>query len=259
MSDKKVVDLEERIPTLKEQRKQRANHRLILYLSVFFLLIASVVYFQSPLSNIQNVEVINNDYVADDWIITETHFLDASFWGYDDRSAEEQLLSHPQLAEVKFSRRFPNTIVVDVDEYNRVAYTYEDGGLSTILETGERMVIDKNGETYPTDAPLLVNFDEHDIQKEMALELTELAPELSVRMSEVHLRPTESDEKRIHVYMNDGFEVHSTVNDFSERLDAYPSIVKQLDPEVEGIIHMRMNPYFEPFTTEEDNEGERQE
>ncbi|UTR15185.1 Miff domain-containing protein [Salipaludibacillus sp. LMS25] len=36
MKEKKVIKIEERIPKLKERRKQRSNRRLIMYVSVFF-------------------------------------------------------------------------------------------------------------------------------------------------------------------------------------------------------------------------------
>ncbi|WP_052363785.1 hypothetical protein [Geomicrobium sp. JCM 19037] len=55
--DQKVISVQDRIPALKEQRKKRANRRLILYVSIFFILIAAVVYFQSPLSHIQTIQV----------------------------------------------------------------------------------------------------------------------------------------------------------------------------------------------------------
>ncbi|MCD8509650.1 MAG: hypothetical protein LRY73_07065 [Bacillus sp. (in: Bacteria)] len=38
MDHKKIIEIEERIPTLKERRKQRANRRLIVYISMFFFI-----------------------------------------------------------------------------------------------------------------------------------------------------------------------------------------------------------------------------
>ncbi|MCD8500622.1 MAG: hypothetical protein LRY71_01750 [Bacillaceae bacterium] len=41
MDKQKIVSLEDRIPKLKQQRKQRANRRLIIYLSTFFFAIVN--------------------------------------------------------------------------------------------------------------------------------------------------------------------------------------------------------------------------
>src|SRR5699024_5011527 len=61
--EKKVISIEDRIPKLKEERKKKANRRLIFYLTIFFILIACVVYLQSPYSNVKEITVTGNDVV----------------------------------------------------------------------------------------------------------------------------------------------------------------------------------------------------
>src|SRR5690625_7485112 len=69
MSEKNVVSIEDRIPKLKQERKKKANRRLIFYLSIFFLLVSLVVYLQSPLSNVKTINVTGNNVLSKEEII----------------------------------------------------------------------------------------------------------------------------------------------------------------------------------------------
>src|SRR4051812_2621525 len=70
--DKNLVSLEDRIPKLKQMRKKKANRRLIGLLTIFFLLIFSIIYLQSPLSRIQSIQVEGNAYLTDKEIIEQS-------------------------------------------------------------------------------------------------------------------------------------------------------------------------------------------
>src|SRR5690625_5979789 len=69
MSKKKVVSIQDRIPKLKEQRKKKANRRLVFYLSIFFLLILMSIYLQSPLSDIKTVAIKGNSFLSEEEFI----------------------------------------------------------------------------------------------------------------------------------------------------------------------------------------------
>ena len=57
MNNSKVIKLQDRVPKLKNQKKKtkNVNHRLILYISILFLLVLFLIYFRSPLSNIKRL------------------------------------------------------------------------------------------------------------------------------------------------------------------------------------------------------------
>jgi len=81
MEKGKLIVLEDRVPKLQEQRKQKANRRLILYLSLFFILILFIVYSQSSLSNVSNIEVQGNKHVSDKDIVKESGMSKkTSYW-----------------------------------------------------------------------------------------------------------------------------------------------------------------------------------
>ncbi|WP_028782689.1 cell division protein FtsQ/DivIB [Thalassobacillus devorans] len=264
MEKKNIVSIEDRIPKLKHARKKKANRRLIFYLTILFLLIAIVIYLQSPLSHVKNIKVSGNVHVPDEEIREMSHISgDENFWQVDKQQIQTSVMAHPEINEASVSRNFPNTITIKVDEYDRVGYVKLDGSYYPILENGTRL---ESYELHVTngDAPLLIGFDKATYLEEMSKELRELPDSIARLISEIHWTPTDDNPFQIKLYMNDGYEVQGTIRNFSKKMRAYPSIVAQLGPEDKGIIHIDVGAYFEAYSTSEqepsgDEEGAQAE
>ncbi|MCE7794698.1 FtsQ-type POTRA domain-containing protein [Salipaludibacillus sp. CUR1] len=254
MKEKKVVKIEERIPKLKERRKQKSNRRLIVYVSIFFTLMLLIVYFQSSFSQVQTVNVRGNNLASADWVVNESELLQGvSMWNLGGSELVERLTDHDAINAVEISRDWMNTVVITVTEHERIAYIKDGNSYAPVLVTGE--IYDNGGQrATPFDAPVLRGFEDNQIREEMVNELSQTPSGLRQRISDILLEPLDNDPGRLTILMNDGFVVSSTVTQFSERIAPYPSVVEQLDPEEEGIVHMRMNPYFERFNTEDEEE-----
>ncbi len=256
MDQKKVITLEDRIPKLKNERKQRANRRLIFYLSFFFILLLAVIYFQSPLSNVQVIDITGNHYISDDEILNVSGLSEGtSFWGINSNKIENEISAFNEISDVSVKRKFPHTVQINVNEFSRVAYLAVDSKNFPILETGE-ILQEVPINYFPSDAPLLMGWKTNNELAELAAELSNLPESIIHRISEIYYTPVESDPLRITVYMNDGFKVSSTIRHFSKRMVDYPAIVNELEPGKKGIIHMKMNPYFEHFDNGEEQEIE---
>jgi cell division protein FtsQ len=67
---------------------------------------------------------------------------------------------------------------------------------------------------FPIDAPLLIGWSTDQELAEMAAELSNLPESLIHRISEIYFTPVLEDPLRITLYMNDGFEVSSTIRHF---------------------------------------------
>ncbi|WP_088105005.1 cell division protein FtsQ/DivIB [Halalkalibacter urbisdiaboli] len=256
MSTEKIVTINERIPSLKEQRKRRANQRLLFFLLLFFVLLLLMVYFQSPLSHIKKIEVQGNYLLQDEVIIKSSGLsIGTSIWNLQEEERQEKIIGNPEVVDATISRQLPNTVVIHVSEYPRVGYLLNDGKYYPILSTGAFLGPLERQE-FPADAPILVDWKQGSELGEMAAELTKMPEQINERISEIFYTPTDTDPFYITIHMNDGYEVHSTIRNFSERMAPYPSIIQELDPKKKGIIHMRMSPYFEEFSNKEEEESE---
>ncbi|RWZ60692.1 cell division protein FtsQ/DivIB [Halobacillus fulvus] len=253
MEEKKVVSIEERIPKLKQRRKKKANRRLITYLAILFLLIGTVIYLQSPLSHVRNIEVVGEQHVSAEEIIDLSRVTnETNYWQVDPDEVKKALESHKEITFAEVDRKFPNTIQIEVNEAERIGYVNTDGVYKPILENGTEL---SGSSALPGgDAPVLVGFSKETYLKEMSQELKLLPSSVASLISEIHWVPEEGNPYKITLYMNDGFQVESTIRNFSTKMPAYPSIVSQLEEGARGIIHIGVGAYFEEYPQAEGEE-----
>lgn len=258
MGDKeKVITLEDRIPKLKQQRRHKANRRLILYISIFFLLILVFVYFQSPLSKVGTVSVSGNHFVGKDQVIKAGGITgDSGFWDARSATIAQKIEKVDEIQSADVHKHFPNRITVNVEEYKRVAYLQADGHYYPILENGARLSA-LGSRKIPVNAPVLVNWKEKKTLSKMAAQIQKLPRPLNERISEISFTPTDNFPEGVTVYMNDGFEVRALIDDFASDMKKYPQIVSELDPETKGVIHMRVSTYFSEYSNKKKSSNKK--
>lgn len=256
--NKNIVSIEDRIPKLKEARKKKANRRLVFYMSLFFFLISIIIYLQSPLSEVKHITVENNSFISDDEIIDISGLSTSSnIWAVDTNAMENELIENPVIEEAKIDKKFPNTINIAITEKNIIGFVEDGSSFYPVLESGE-LLNSVEYSAYTGEAPLLVGFTDEDILGKMATELNQLPQDILDLISEIYWNP-EENQNNILLYMNDGFVVKGTIRDIADGLNVYPSVVSQLDPDAQGIIHMGVGVYFESFEEIEGNETESDE
>ncbi|MFB5660654.1 cell division protein FtsQ/DivIB [Alteribacillus sp. HJP-4] len=254
MSEKKVVTLNDRIPAWKEQRKKRSNRRLILSLSIFFILILLVVYFQSPLSHIRTIEVNGLSYTEEEMIIEASGIqTGTSMWNMDKQAAERNINQLDEISEAEVSRSIFSAVTIEAEEMEQVGYAFSEGEYVPVLKNGHTLT-GQSRSTFSSDAPVLHGFKNEQKLEAMAEELGQLGDGILNMMSEVILTPTKEDENALRIYMNDGVEVASTINNFSRNMASYPSVSQEIDPGTSGILHMKMSPYFEADEVEQEEQ-----
>ncbi|TCT26867.1 cell division protein FtsQ [Melghiribacillus thermohalophilus] len=262
MAQKKIISIEDRIPKLKETKRKKANRKLIIYLTIFFLLILAIIYLQSPLSNIRDIEVKHNDFVSDEEILTLSELSgEENFWKIKLSEIEEKILKNPVIKEVHVERNFYNTISIHVEEYVRVGYVKDEYEYYPILENGQ-VLTDQKIQKPGSDAPVFIGWDNPVYLTEITGELKKIPIEISALISEIHWIPEDGNPYKVRLYMVNGNEVIASIRNFSEKMKVYPSIAANLDPEQKGILHMDVGAYFEPYKNDgddiEENSGDPQ-
>ncbi|MFC3040246.1 cell division protein FtsQ/DivIB [Virgibacillus xinjiangensis] len=256
MSQEKIVSIEERIPKLKQARKKKSNRRLVFYLSIFFILISVIIYLQSPLSHVREVVVNGNSLLEEEEVIRQSGLDDSTnIWTIDKPGITSALTSNPMVESAEISRKFPWTVKISLQEYKRIGYIKEESSYFPVLGNG-RVLTQLENVPFKGDAPLLFNFTEEEHLHRMTAELDQLPHSLLNLISEIHWQPNESSKNNILLYMNDGYVVSGSIRSFAEKMQVYPSIVSQLDPDSEGIIHIGVGAYFEELGTGEAEEGQ---
>ncbi|GGB57273.1 cell division protein FtsQ/DivIB [Fictibacillus barbaricus] len=257
MDKVKVVKIEDRIPKLKEHRKQKANRRLIFYLSFFFLLLMVVVYFQSDLSHVKKITVSGNYFVTDNEILeksmvsTKTKYLNVS-----EDEIVKRLDDITEISSVSIEKKFFNHVVIEVKEFQRVGYFRKDSTYYPMLQNGKMLEPLKKNER-PVNAPVIVSWKDPEQLETMAQELQKLPEGIIHRISEITHTPNGNNTNQLTLFMTDGNKVVTAISKFSERLSIYPSLVDKLKPDEKGTFYLGVSTHFERYNravTEEKNE-----
>lgn len=256
MDNGKIVSIEDRIPKLKHQRRKKANRRLIVLLALFFVLIASIIYFQSPLSKVKNISVSGNETYTYEQIVAKSGLdLQVNIWKINRDEAEKKLEELQEIKKATVQVTLPNSVAIKIEEFNRLAYISKGKSFYPVLENGN-ILGEKHIDEIPVNAPILINFKEGKVLDEMIDALESLPEEVINSISEIHSKPVKTDEFIIKLYMNDGFEVNASLRTFSEKMAHYPSIVSQLDPAKKGVIDLEVGSYFKAYEAEKAEEVE---
>ena len=87
----KIIDIEDRIPTLKARRRKRTNKKFSILLLLFVSTLLIVLYFQSSYSQIQKVTVKGANLVSQTIIHRAKYTqIGDSMWGFNDKRIEKQ-------------------------------------------------------------------------------------------------------------------------------------------------------------------------
>ncbi|HLS35871.1 MAG TPA: FtsQ-type POTRA domain-containing protein [Bacillota bacterium] len=249
MEDKKIISIEDRIPKLKKQRKKKANRRLVFYLSLFFVLISIIIYLQSPLSYIKNIHVYGHHVLHENEIIELSDIKnDTNIWKVNLSEVEDAILKNPFIKDVQVQRKLPSTIAVEVEEYKIIGYLEKEDSYQPLLENGEE--VDYENRYQQGDAPLLIHFDDEDILNSIAGQLQGIPDNILRLISEIHWEPEKENKYKVNLFMNDGYLVKGSIRNLAEKMEVYPSVVSQLEPEQKGIIHLNVGVYFEEYVKE---------
>lgn len=245
----KVIDIEERIPTLKKRRKKRTNRKFIVLILLFFIVLAVLLYFQSPYSNINKITVNGAKLVDNEYYVEKsTLALGKSMWGFKVEDVEKILLKDKWVKEAQVNRNWLRGVTIDMKEWKKVAYLAGDGTYYPLLENGERF--EQKGNDTPIDAPVFIGITGEKTIKKLVEQLAQLKPEVLALISQVNTNSNEANPNAVKLYMNDGYEVRAVIQTLAEKLNYYPSIVAQIANLEKGVIDLEVGSYYRPFNEE---------
>ncbi|MED3762472.1 cell division protein FtsQ/DivIB [Ureibacillus terrenus] len=250
----KVIDIEERIPTLKKKRRRRTNIKFAVIISLFVGMLFLLLYFQSPYSNIKKIKVSGAGLATEGYYIEKSGLQKGdSMWGFKTSKVEKKL-KEEWVKDVKVKRKLLTEVDIEVEEYRKVAYIFENNQFYPILENG---IIYKSSETIPPmDAPIFLDFQDEELREMVLKELAKLDEEVLALISQINLASTETDPYAITLYMNDGYEVRAEITSLAEKMKYYPAIVAQIESsgkKEKGIIDIEVGSYFKPYSEEYKN------
>ncbi|WP_027414497.1 cell division protein FtsQ/DivIB [Aneurinibacillus terranovensis] len=242
----------EKIPHLREEkRKKNTNRALLTLLFLFFIVMLLILFFRSSISKLQEITVTGNQYVTKEEVIKNSGLAYQMQFLFIDKEkvAKSILAALPAIEKVDVSKQFPGKVELLVKERRQVALIMEkDGHLYPITDNGVEL---KGRQIFAEmgDKPIVRSWDQPALLPQLAEELTKVNPAVDQLISEIRLASQKDEMGRLVLYMKDGYEVHTTLQNFSQYMEWYPSFVESLKKEgkTEGIINLSEVKYFEPY------------
>lgn len=258
----KIIDIEERIPSMRKKRRRKTNRKFSFILVVFVLLLLAILYFQSSLSRIHQIKV-NGFSFYDEQFYEEASGLetDGSLWGFSRKDVVTKMKAIEGVKDVSVQRKWLRDVEIDITEWDKVAYVEDRGQYSLLLENGE--LFTSENQLLEDEAPILNGFEKEEDRKRISAQLMKLDDDVYPLISEIILTGTKIDPDTITVYMNDGFEIRAIMSNFADQMTYYPDITAQLHDYEKGVIDMEVGTFFTPFSelynpsgkVEEENES----
>lgn len=242
----KVIDIEDRIPTLKKRRKKRTNRKFLVLILLFFLVLSVLLYFQSPYSDIKTIHVKGAQLADESYYVKASKIVEGqSMWGFKVKDVEQALLKNKWVEDVQVKRNWLSKVTIEVEEWKKVAYLAENGTYYPLLENGKRF--EQADDNIPIDAPVFIGITSEKKIEKLVKQLALLKPEVLALISQINSNESETNPNAIKLYMNDGYEVRAVISTLAEKLNFYPSMVAQILHLDKGIIDLEVGSSFKAY------------
>lgn len=240
-----VVDIQDKIPELVKKKRRRLNRRFYTFILIVILLLLTLIYFQTGLSDVKEVDVYGASLAEPIEYVEESGIrMGDSIWGLDLKEIESKLQKMPTVKAVEVSRSWNRIVSLKVQEKMPVAYIETEGLFQLMVEDGTELPYVHNQMTRKI--PILSKFETLDQKQQIAQQLLQIDDTVFELISEIIIVPTDH-ELKVHLYMDDGNEVHTLMNNLAERLTYYPQLVTQLGPQDKGVFDLEVGAYFTSY------------
>lgn len=103
---------------IRKQKKKKKIKRIVKWTSLLLLIAGAIVFaMTSPIFNIKNIEVIHNNKISSDTIISLSGLnIDQNIFRFNTSSVESNIKQEPYVDSVEVNRVFPNKVQIDVKE-----------------------------------------------------------------------------------------------------------------------------------------------
>ncbi|WP_046214757.1 cell division protein FtsQ/DivIB [Paenibacillus wulumuqiensis] len=235
-------------PSAGHKRSGRKN-RLIILLSIFFLLVLGIVFWFSPLGKISEITFRGNAFTSKEDLLSVTRLAKGNaFYGTSADTIKERLLSIPAIESAAVTKHFPGKIDVTIKEYPVVAYELAGSGqLTAILQSGASVRADTRG--VAVEKPVLTQWADYEAQKVQLCKVLGTIPgELTSDISEIIPSPTPSFPDRIMMYTRSRFEVITSISLLADKVEYLNQVIETQPP---GVITMLEADAYTPFNPDD--------
>ena len=221
----------------EKKLKKKTKIKVIPVLIALFLIliIGGIIYYLLSLP-IANIYIKGNNYLTDQEIIEQAKIENyPSFIETTKYRIKKRLLNNDYISEVNVKKKFFNTIVITVKEYNILFR--KDENKNIVLENGTEL-----NDNNKYSVPILLNYVPDTKYKSFLKHMNRINESVKSEISEIRYYPNEQDDDRFLLHMNDGNLVYLTLTKFSQ-INYYDDVLDQLEGK-KGILYLDSGNHF---------------
>lgn len=243
--------MSELMPVLKEPAKKRKGSRkLLVVLFLLFLVILAVLFFNSSISKIAEVQIAGMK-LATKAEVAQAAAIAAgdAFFGTTSSTIETRVEKLPQIESAEVSKVFPGVVQITVQEYPIVAFELSPKGELTALLSNGTSVAAQTEAMLVADKPVLTGWTAKDpVKVSLTKQLGKIPVKQLSDLSEIIPAPSKAYPDRIKIYTRTKFEVITSVSVLPEKIEALNAVIETQEP---GRITMLLADTYVPFNVEE--------
>lgn len=259
-TDRKQQDYDSKVtqfnsPTLEEKRAQRRQRQKRIQYTVITVLVLLIVifllYMFTPLSKISNVKIEGNHNVSKSQINKALDVKPSSrMYTFSKSKARNNLKEKELIKDVKITKVIPNTLNVNITEYQVVGLEKSKDNYVPVLEDGKELKDYKGDISH--DVPIIDGFKEG--KKEKIIQaLSEMSPKARNLIAEISYAPDKNKQNRIKIFTKDNIQVIGDITTIADKMKYYPQMSESLsrsdsgDLKTDGYIDLSVGASFIPY------------
>lgn len=216
------------------KRKLKKGAIFVLLLILLVVVFSSIVYFVIG-SEVKNIYIYGNINLTDQEIIELAKLQDyPNFYTTSSNKIENNIKKNPLIKKVKVKKRFFQQVHIYIEEY-KILFKSDD---KYTLENEKEITLLKDN----YNVPILINYVPNTKMESFISKLKEVDDSVLIKISEIKYDPTELDEDRFLLYMNDDNYVYITLTKL-DLINKYNDAIEQLEGK-KGILYLDSGNYF---------------
>ncbi|WP_338555680.1 FtsQ-type POTRA domain-containing protein [Paenibacillus sp. KS-LC4] len=244
------------MPVLKKPvGKRKGNRKLLSVLVLLFVILLSVLFFNSSISKISEIHIEGTAYTTAAEIGQAAAIsVGDAFFGTTSATIEEAVKAIPTINNVTVDKAFPGKVTITVEEYPVVAFElFSDGHLTALLANGSELPA--ANEELLVNKPVLSGWKQGDAYRvKLAEQLGKIPAKQLSDLSEIMPYPSKAYPDRIKIYTRTKFEVVTAISLLSEKIETMNAVIETQEP---GKITLLLADTYDSFikTDPENEEG----
>lgn len=252
--DKKVLkdlpksrSFADKLPKMKVQRQQRLKKRLTLLVSLFGIAALGMIYYVSPLSKVNRLEIVGNQKVEASLIAKATKISDKDgIWSaYFDKSVLAKVkASHPRIKDVEVHLSKINNLKIVVTEFSEIAYAKEGKAFHPVLENGV-ILTNETVEQADDQFLVLINFTPGVSLENLMANINKVDEVVKNNIKEISSTPSKNNEYLVTMTMKDGNQIIASTKDYQDKINYYPQVASEMSEK--GVVDMEAGIFSTSF------------